>query len=82
MVEVYILKSVHFPKTYVGITTDLRRRLLEHNAGQGAYTKRYKPWGILYSEEYGTMIEARKREKYLKSGTGRKFIAEVLSIPR
>ncbi len=43
MYKVYILKSSDYPKTYVGITDNIDRRLKEHNSGKNFYTKRYKP---------------------------------------
>ena len=70
----YILKSKEFPKTYVGITDDLSRRLLQHNSGLHLYTKRYMPWEIIYSEKLADRIQARKREKYFKSSSGRRWI--------
>ncbi|MBI2454146.1 MAG: GIY-YIG nuclease family protein [Parcubacteria group bacterium] len=71
---VYILKSVSYKKTYTGSTADLERRLTEHNAGWSVFSSRYRPWVIVYREEYPTLEEARKREKYLKSSAGRRFI--------
>lgn len=75
MAYVYILKSVEFQKTYVGSTPrPLELRLAEHNYGHCDYTKRYKPWKLIYSEKFDSLQEARLREKYFKSGAGRKFI--------
>jgi putative endonuclease len=74
MPSVYILESLNYNKTYVGSTTDLARRLKEHNAGSHNFTKKYKPWKLLYKEDFQNISEARKREKYLKSPAGRRFI--------
>ncbi|OGG23624.1 hypothetical protein A3A79_00220 [Candidatus Gottesmanbacteria bacterium RIFCSPLOWO2_01_FULL_43_11b] len=74
---VYILKSKQHNKSYVGCTNDIIRRLHEHNAGQGAYTNRYKPWGLIKSETYSTYIEARRREAFLKTGAGRKELKSI-----
>ncbi|MBI5004793.1 MAG: GIY-YIG nuclease family protein [Candidatus Lloydbacteria bacterium] len=82
MAYVYILKSEKFPKTYVGSTTDLERRLKEHNSGKHNYTSKFLPWIIIHSEEYSLLAEARKREKYLKSAVGRKYIKKNICIPR
>jgi putative endonuclease len=47
MCYVYILRSLEFPKqTYVGSTSDLRRRLAEHNAGKSIHTNKFKPWEL------------------------------------
>jgi putative endonuclease len=77
MAFVYILLSNKGDKTYTGSTTDLVRRLNEHNCGKNFFTKRYMPWKIFYKEEYQSLSEARKREKYLKTCAGRKFIKKL-----
>jgi putative endonuclease len=74
MYSVYVLKSENFPKSYVGMTDNLKRRLREHNNGHSFYTKRYLPWIVVHKEEYNNRIEARQREKYLKSAAGRKYL--------
>ena len=53
-------------RTYVGWTTDLRRRLRQHNAGIGAKSTRGRHWILLYSERCKTRSEAMSREWYLK----------------
>ena len=78
MAWVYVLKSVRFAKTYTGSTTDLNRRLKEHNSGRHPYTKRYLPWSMVYSESVADLPSARVREKYLKSAAGRRFIKRQL----
>ena len=75
----YILKSVEYSKTYVGITDNLERRLSEHNTGQSTYTSKYTPWKIIYTESCDSMSEAHTREKYFKSAAGRKRIKEIHS---
>ena len=75
---VYILKSINFRKTYVGSTGNFVRRFSEHNLGKSTYTKRYKPWKVIYKEICNTLAEARNREKYLKSKNGRQWIKKNL----
>lgn len=75
---VYILKSINYAKTYVGITDNIHRRLIQHNNGYHPYTKRYAPWKIITIEKNKNRAEARAREKYLKSCTGRKWISNNL----
>jgi len=82
MAWVYVLKSEQFQKTYTGSTTNLGRRLNEHNSGKHTYTKRYLPWTVVYSEEVADIGSARLREKYLKSAAGRRFIKRQNIIPR
>lgn len=77
MAFVYILLSKKSDKTYTGSTINLERRLKEHNSGNHVFTKRHMPWKLIRKEEYPTLAEARKREKYLKSCAGRKFIKRV-----
>ena len=76
---VYILKSLEFDKTYVGISNDPDRRLIEHNAGKSIYTRKFKPWTIVYKEEINNRKLAREKEKYFKSAAGRKRIKFILS---
>jgi len=73
----YILKSLNHPKTYVGITNNVDSRLKEHNSGKTKSTKAFAPYFVLHSEVYDSRLEARKREKYLKSGAGREWIKRM-----
>ncbi|WP_337866708.1 GIY-YIG nuclease family protein, partial [Ignavibacterium sp.] len=50
MYTVYVLYSIDFNKIYIGQTEEVQRRLFEHNNGLlSSYTKRYKPWQIVYT---------------------------------
>lgn len=82
MATLYILKSECFLETYVGITTNLERRLGEHNTGKTTYTRRFAPWKVIHTEEYETMSLARVREKFLKTGAGRREMKKIFTIPR
>lgn len=53
-------------RTYVGWTTDLDRRLSEHNSGTGAKSTRGRTWSLLYAERFKTRGEAMSREWHLK----------------
>jgi len=77
MVYVYILKSIKYPKTYVGSTINFNKRFQEHNNGQSIFTKRYKPWKLVYKEKYKDLNDARAREKYFKSAAGRRLIKKL-----
>ena len=79
MYYLYILKSIKYKKSYVGISDNVNRRLKEHNAGKMFFTKRYKPWEIIYTENFSTLVDAQKREKYMKSGTGRRFMKKLFN---
>ena len=63
---VYILKSKEHDRYYVGLTSDLRRRLREHNEKRSYWTKRYAPWQIIYFEGYRAEEDAKSREHQLK----------------
>lgn len=65
---VYILGNddEESPRTYVGWTTDLDRRLDAHNSGTGARSTRGRTWRLLYAERYLTRAEAMSREWHLK----------------
>ena len=74
---VYAIISQADNRIYVGMSEDYSRRLSEHNSGKTRSTKGYRPWRLLYKEEVTTRIEARKREKYLKSGAGKEFLKSL-----
>ncbi|MCF6212991.1 MAG: GIY-YIG nuclease family protein [Flavobacteriaceae bacterium] len=61
------------------MTNNLQRRIRQHNLKQNKSTKPYIPWRIVYSESYNTRIEARNREKFLKTGIGRDYIKTLLN---
>ena len=75
---VYILQSESTGKIYIGHTSNLERRLQEHNdkhLGKQRYTRKQQgPWIMIFSEEMPSRSEAMKREKFLKSGSGREWI--------
>jgi len=76
MASVYILKSLKDNRTYVGSTNNFERRLAEHNAGRVTSTKHRIPFKILFTEEFETSREAKKKELYYKSGAGRRKLKE------
>lgn len=81
MYYVYILKSVAFGKYYVGCTDNIIRRLQEHNSGASKYTRTFKPWKLVFQEEYKNLSEARKREKQIKSWKKRVSIERLINGP-
>ena len=77
MYRVYVLKSSRNNKRYIGSTSKLASdRLNEHNQGSNRWTRQNSPFKLIYTEEYETVTEARKRENFLKSGQGRKWLDE------
>ena len=79
MFYVYVIRSERDGRFYVGMCTDLERRLREHNAGKTFSTKGYLPWTLVFVEEYGSRTEARNREKFLKGGSGKELIKKKWS---
>ncbi len=71
---VYILYSTRFDKYYIGYTHNLIERMRSHNElGKKGYTKKYRPWEVVYLEFFKTKKEAMQREKFFKSGKGREW---------
>jgi len=71
---VYVLRSERDPaRHYVGITSNVHRRLEWHNAGQNVHTATNKPWIVLVALEFNIEAVAKRFERYLKSGSGRAF---------
>ena len=86
MYSVYVLKSLRNNKRYVGYTSKTpETRLKEHNKGDNVWTGQNRPFELIHSESYETKTEAIKREKFLKTGNGRKLLDSLLnkfSVPR
>jgi putative endonuclease len=74
----YILQSKSDGRLYKGMAKDPEKRLIGHNKGDTKSTKGYRPWILLHKEEFESRIEARKREEFFKSGSGREWIKENL----
>jgi len=63
---------------YIGSTTDIQKRIFQHQNHLAGWTKRGTDWKLVYKEEFETYTEARKREIWMKTGVGRAFIKELL----
>jgi putative endonuclease len=61
-------------KNYTGSTGDLRKRFNSHNKGEVPSTRKRKPFELIYYEACVNEHDARMREKYLKSGRGKKYL--------
>lgn len=75
MYYVYILYSEKGSKLYIGNTPDLKKRYIKHETGFVKSTKNRRPLRLIYYEAYLEKKDAIRREKYLKSGAGRKELA-------
>ncbi|PIQ84982.1 MAG: hypothetical protein COV74_10290 [Candidatus Omnitrophica bacterium CG11_big_fil_rev_8_21_14_0_20_45_26] len=80
MFHVYLLLSEKDKRTYCGFTNNLSSRLKRYNAGQVVATKHRRPLKFLFSEKFQTMQEAKSRELWWKSTSGRRKLKEILSL--
>ena len=76
---VYAIQSEKDGRIYVGFSSDVKKRLEQHNSGKTKSTKGYTPWKLVYFEEVVGREAARKRELYLKSGIGKEFLKSKIS---
>jgi putative endonuclease len=80
MYYVYLIKSSKDETLYVGCTSNLKRRLEEHNKNMSVYTKKYGPWKLIYFEAFLSKEDAYGREGALKShAQGLRRLKERLS---
>ena len=78
MYYVYILYSQKDKKLYKGFTSDLNRRLKEHNFGKNTSTSYRRPLKLVYYEAYLIKKDAEFREKYLKTSMGKRVVKKQL----
>lgn len=74
---VYILQNAE-GLYYTGCTSNLQKRLTEHGSGKSRYTNQHGPYELLYYEACLNSNDAYRREKYLKTGTGKRYIKNRL----
>ncbi|OGZ43279.1 MAG: hypothetical protein A2756_04120 [Candidatus Ryanbacteria bacterium RIFCSPHIGHO2_01_FULL_48_27] len=77
---VYILKSERTGELYKGSTTDLKRRVQEHNSSNTGFTGSNGPWKLVYYEAFLSKEDARREELFLKSGKGKERIKHLLTL--
>jgi putative endonuclease len=71
---VYLLESEAVAgQRYIGVTSDLKRRLPEHNSGDSLHTSKFSPWQLVTSVAFSDQRKATSFERYLKSGSGHAF---------
>ncbi|MBI3602587.1 MAG: GIY-YIG nuclease family protein [Candidatus Omnitrophica bacterium] len=76
MYYVYILLNYDKTHTYTGCTDNVERRLSEHNKGKVKTSKFYMPYTILHVESFNSLSEARQRERYFKTTSGRRLMKQ------
>jgi predicted GIY-YIG superfamily endonuclease len=76
---VYLLQSETFAgQRYVGVTSDLKQRIADHNAGKSLHTSKYVPWKLVTYVAFSNVRKAEAFERYLKSGSGHAFAKKRL----
>ena len=78
MFYVYVLRSASDDGFYIGYSANLRKRIREHKQGLAFATSFRGPWRLIYYEAYLNQHDALGRERYLKSGSGRRFLKAQL----
>ena len=79
MYYVYLIESVSAQgERYLGMTTDLKERLQEHNAGKSSHPSKFKPWKLTTYIAFTDRAKAEAFERYLKSGSGHAFARKRL----
>lgn len=75
---VYVLQSESNKRWYTGYTNNLRKRLQQHHGDKSGYTKHRGPYTLIYYEVSFNEDDARAREKYLKTGMGKRYLRNRL----
>ena len=78
MYYVYVIQSKNDKQFYTGFTGDLQNRLREHNAGRVSSAKERVPFELIYYEACLNEQDALAREKYFKSGMGKRYLKNRL----
>lgn len=71
---VYVLESLGDSKRYIGYTNNLKKRIKEHEGGRSLSTKSRLPIKLIYFEGCLDETDAKRREQYLKTTQGRRFL--------
>jgi putative endonuclease len=82
MVTVYVIESKRDGTWYTGMAFNAELRLKEHNMGKNRFTKGHCPWQIIFTETHSDWQAGRKREKYLKTAAGKRWLKNHLKNPR
>ncbi len=75
---VYVIQSKQDKSFYIGYTSNLKKRISEHNMGLNISTRKQKPWELIFFEAYLSEKDARRREKYLKTNQGSRALKRML----
>ena len=75
----YILKSKSADKFYIGISQNPERRLEYHNTLEKGFTSRYRPWVIVFTQEFNSKSNALKVERKIKNWKSRIMTQRVVN---
>ncbi|RJO59224.1 GIY-YIG nuclease family protein [Candidatus Parcubacteria bacterium] len=78
MYYVYFLQSQKDNGYYIGVTSNPRKRLQEHNNGLSKSTRFRKPWVLVRTEPYEDIKSAYRRERFLKAKKSRIIIEKII----
>ena len=79
MYYTYILQSDQDGTYYIGYTSDLERRISDHNSGLSRYTSQNTPWRLVYFEAFESKTLAIKRERFLKKQKSKDFYQRLIA---
>lgn len=82
MYWLYVLANRLTDRYYIGSTDNIKRRLRQHKRGHTRTTRILGTYELVYKEEYGTLEEARLREKKLKTYKSKKYIKWLIATGR
>ena len=78
MFYVYVIQSKKDKSWYIGYTIDLTRRIKQHNRGESIYTRKHLPYNPICYFALPNKSDAKRYERYLKSGYGRRTLKKIL----
>lgn len=78
MYYLYVLLSERKRRTYTGVSNNIEKRLEDHNAGKVKSSRSHRPYKVIHHEQFDTLTEARQKERFYKSTTGRRRLKEML----
>ncbi len=79
MFYVYVLKSYEIEWYYVGLTANIENRVLRHNRGREKATKHYRPFTLVFAQEFENRASARNIEKYLKISSNKESLIGLIA---
>jgi putative endonuclease len=75
----YIIRSEVKETYYTGVSENIDQRLISHNTSPGGYTRKYRPWKIVYQHAFPTCDQARLAEKVIKSWKSKRMIRLLIN---